>query len=103
MDQNLRHMCPTLVKILYDNACPHILVTNNLMNIEPIGLCDFFSPCKLPKLSQIDFHYFKLMDNFLQKKISTTEAQFKMLLKNSSRNPSFYTTRIALLHIHKSV
>ena len=109
MLQKLQCLQPALINnmtpiLLHDNAQLH-MAQQVLQKLNALG-CEVlphlpYSPDLLPT----DYHFFKHLDNFLQGKFSHNQEDAENALQEfiKSRNMDFYTIRISLFLVGKSV
>jgi [histone H3]-lysine36 N-dimethyltransferase SETMAR len=100
MHRKLQRLRPDLVNrkgpiILHDNARPHV-AQQTLQKLYELGYETLPHPPYSPDLSPTDYHFFKHLDNFLQKKTFNNQDVVKTAFNNfvASRTPEFYSTGI---------
>lgn len=81
--------------LLHDNARPHVSRLT-LQKLNELGYEVLPHPPYSPDLSPTDFHFFKHLDAFLQKKTFTNQEGIKNAVQQfiDSRTPAFYVTGI---------
>ncbi|XP_014469423.1 PREDICTED: histone-lysine N-methyltransferase SETMAR-like isoform X2 [Dinoponera quadriceps] len=103
MHQKLALMRPALVNrkgpiLLHDNARTHVTQLT-LQKLNQLGYETLIYPPCSPDLLPTNYHFFKHLDNFLQKKTFNNEAAVQNAFEEfvASRNPEFYVTGINTL------